>query len=205
MNNDAGKKERLIRAAMELFAEYGYDKVSIRQLAAAAGVNSSMISYYFNGKGGLYEAVIKELLQNFDGFVGSISSNVIDPREGLKLYVKTISGLFCKYPPSFVKMVYREILNPSEIFEKVAVVRFKKTAGELLSLLERGKRQGIFRSDLENEKMLLMFISAINFYYLCRPLHTRIIEQGEAFTQSYLQQALDVFLRGIEVDCHEKA
>ena len=77
MNNDAGKKERLIRAAMELFAEYGYDKVSIRQLAAAAGVNSSMISYYFNGKGGLYEAVIKELLQNFDGFVGSISSNVL--------------------------------------------------------------------------------------------------------------------------------
>ena len=199
MNGEAGKREKLIRAAMELFADYGYDKVSIRQLAAAAGVNSSMISYYFGGKSGLYEAVIKELLQNFDGFVGSISSSVIDPREGLKLYVQTISRVFCKYPPSFVKLVYREILNPSEIFEKVVVARFKKTLGELLSLIERGKQQGIFRSSLENEKIMLVFISTINFYYLCRPLHSRIIEQDEAFTQSYLQQAVEVFMRGIEV------
>ena len=44
MNGEAGKREKLIRAAMELFAEDGYDKVSIRQIAAAAGVNSSMIS-----------------------------------------------------------------------------------------------------------------------------------------------------------------
>ena len=65
MNGEAGKREKLIHAAMELFAEDGYDKVSIRQIAAAAGVNSSMISYYFNGKSGLYEAIVKELLQLF--------------------------------------------------------------------------------------------------------------------------------------------
>ncbi len=205
MNNEAGKKEKLIRAAMELFAEYGYDKVSIRQLAAAAGVNSSMISYYFNGKSGLYEAVIKEFLQNFEGFIGTLRSNDIDPREGLKMYVQTISGVFYKYPPSFVKLVYREVLNPSEIFEKITVANFKKNVGELLKLIERGKQLGMFRKDLDNEKILLMLISVINFYFLCRPLHTRIIEQDEKFTSDYLQQVMSVFLQGIEVNGDEKA
>ena len=123
MNGEAGKREKLIRAAMELFAEDGYDKVSIRQIAAAAGVNSSMISYYFNGKNGLYEAIVKELLQNFDSFIGSVRAEEVEPREGLRLYVQTISRLYAKYPPSFVKLVYRELLNPSEIFEQVAVGR----------------------------------------------------------------------------------
>ena len=55
------KREKLIMSAIGLFAEYGYDKVSIRQIAADAGANSSMISYYFGSKQGLYEAILREL------------------------------------------------------------------------------------------------------------------------------------------------
>ena len=43
MKNETGKRENLIMSAIGLFAEYGYDKVSIRQIAADAGANSSMI------------------------------------------------------------------------------------------------------------------------------------------------------------------
>lgn len=199
MNGEAGKREKLIRAAMELFAEDGYDKVSIRQIAAAAGVNSSMISYYFNGKSGLYEAIVKELLQNFDSFIGSVRAEEVEPREGLRLYVQTISRLYAKYPPSFVKLVYRELLNPSEIFEQVAVGRFRQNFGVLLNLIERGKAQGLFRTDLDSGKMLMMFISSISLYFLARPIYKKIIEQDDTFTQAYLEQAVEVFMRGIEV------
>ena len=53
---DSEKKEKLLRAATELFARNGYDGVSIREISEAAGVNSAMISYYFGGKRGLYSA-----------------------------------------------------------------------------------------------------------------------------------------------------
>ena len=68
MKNETGKREKLIMSAIGLFAEYGYDKVSIRQIAADAGANSSMISYYFGSKQGLYEAILRELINNFDEF-----------------------------------------------------------------------------------------------------------------------------------------
>jgi AcrR family transcriptional regulator len=46
-------REKLIAAAETLFAEHGYQGVSVRAIAAAAGVNWSLLGYYFRGKEGL--------------------------------------------------------------------------------------------------------------------------------------------------------
>jgi TetR/AcrR family transcriptional regulator len=54
-------RAQLIAAATPLFARRGVNGVSTRELARAAGVNSAMISYHFGGKGGLYEAVLREV------------------------------------------------------------------------------------------------------------------------------------------------
>ena len=39
---------------LRLFAEHGFDKTSVRELAAAAGCNIASVNYYFGGKGNLY-------------------------------------------------------------------------------------------------------------------------------------------------------
>jgi AcrR family transcriptional regulator len=46
-------REKLIVAAENLFALHGYQGVSVRAIAAAAGVNWSLLGYYFRGKEGL--------------------------------------------------------------------------------------------------------------------------------------------------------
>ncbi|MEO8526623.1 MAG: CerR family C-terminal domain-containing protein [Caldimonas sp.] len=50
-------RERLMLAGLRLFAEQGYAKTSIRQIALAAGTNVASVSYYFGNKAGLYRAV----------------------------------------------------------------------------------------------------------------------------------------------------
>src|SRR5687767_9917324 len=57
--NESSSKEALLEAAAEVFARQGYDGATVKQLAEAAGVNVSLVSYYFNGKEGLYRAVIE--------------------------------------------------------------------------------------------------------------------------------------------------
>lgn len=47
-------RQRLLLAAERLFGETGYKAVSLRQLGAAAGVNTALIGYYFGGKEGLF-------------------------------------------------------------------------------------------------------------------------------------------------------
>ena len=53
-------RERLVLAAMRLFAEQGFDRTSTREIALAAGTNIASISYYFGDKAGLYRAAFTE-------------------------------------------------------------------------------------------------------------------------------------------------
>jgi AcrR family transcriptional regulator len=51
-------RERIMKAAVQLFAQRGYDGASIRAIVARARVNQAAINYHFAGKDGLYRAVL---------------------------------------------------------------------------------------------------------------------------------------------------
>jgi len=55
----ADTREKLLSAAERLFAERGYTRVSVRAIAADAGVNWSLVGYYFRGKEGLLSEVYR--------------------------------------------------------------------------------------------------------------------------------------------------
>jgi len=50
-------REKLIKSAERLFAERGFDGVSVRDIANNANVNSALVGYYFRGKEGLLAEV----------------------------------------------------------------------------------------------------------------------------------------------------
>ena len=54
-------RERLLHAALNLFAHQGFAKTSTREIAEAAGTNLAAIKYYFGDKAGLYRAVFFDL------------------------------------------------------------------------------------------------------------------------------------------------
>ncbi|MCS6895584.1 MAG: TetR/AcrR family transcriptional regulator [Bacteroidia bacterium] len=53
--------ERIREAAIQEFAQYGYDGARLERIARAAGVHTAQIHYYFRNKRFLYEAVQKAL------------------------------------------------------------------------------------------------------------------------------------------------
>lgn len=55
----ADTRERLLAAAERLFAAHGYAGVSVRAIAAAAGVNWSLVGYYFRGKEGVLSEIYR--------------------------------------------------------------------------------------------------------------------------------------------------
>ena len=56
-------KEKILAAATKLFAQKGFDGVSIREICKEAEVNICMISYYWGGKKELYQGIIEDLLE----------------------------------------------------------------------------------------------------------------------------------------------
>lgn len=55
-------RSALLEAALHCFAQRGFEGTSIRDIAAEAGRNSSLISHHFGSKEGLYEAVFRRVL-----------------------------------------------------------------------------------------------------------------------------------------------
>ncbi|WP_197717217.1 TetR/AcrR family transcriptional regulator [Glycomyces terrestris] len=55
-------KAKLLDAALTEFAANGYQGARVSAIAARAGVNKQLVSYYFGGKEGLYRAIQREWL-----------------------------------------------------------------------------------------------------------------------------------------------
>ncbi len=54
-------RERILECALPLFARHGFAGTSTRMVAGAAEVNVATLAYYFQGKEGLYHAVVQRL------------------------------------------------------------------------------------------------------------------------------------------------
>jgi AcrR family transcriptional regulator len=50
---------RILKAAEQVFAEFGYDAASLRQIAVVAEVPVALVSYHYEGKLGLYREVFR--------------------------------------------------------------------------------------------------------------------------------------------------
>src|SRR5574340_746286 len=91
-------RDALLEAALACFAKYGYEATSIRLVASMAGKNSSLISYYFKGKEGLYREVFRYLLAHFaakatEGDAQDADQAPVDPEDGrarLRAHIRRI-------------------------------------------------------------------------------------------------------------------
>lgn len=58
-------REKIVQAALEAFATHGFDGASTRQIAALAGENQGLISYYFSTKENLWRAAVDSVFLDF--------------------------------------------------------------------------------------------------------------------------------------------
>jgi TetR/AcrR family transcriptional regulator, regulator of cefoperazone and chloramphenicol sensitivity len=117
-NDGEESRERLLRTALRLFAEKGYEKTSTREIAGAAGANIGAISYYFGDKAGLYRAVFCEPLGNPKDDIALFDDRGFSLREALQ-------GLFSGFLEPLkqgeivrqcVRLHFREMVEPTGLW-----------------------------------------------------------------------------------------
>ena len=59
-------RERLLRVALDAFAEEGFSAVSTRKIAGRAECNIATLNYHFGSKQGLYDAVVEEVYRRLN-------------------------------------------------------------------------------------------------------------------------------------------
>ena len=74
-------RNNILKAAVALFAERGYDGTSIRAIVSKARVNQAAINYHFKGKEGLYSRCSKSPSRAICGSIISTERLNDMPRE----------------------------------------------------------------------------------------------------------------------------
>ena len=69
-------RRRLLEAAIDLFAELGYERASTRAIARRAGVSLPALQYYFGGKEGLHRACAEYLTADVRARLGPAAARV---------------------------------------------------------------------------------------------------------------------------------
>ena len=61
--------EKIIRAATEEFAEYGYDKASMRRIGKRCGLTAAALYRHFDSKEAMYDALVSPALEDLKEWV----------------------------------------------------------------------------------------------------------------------------------------
>jgi AcrR family transcriptional regulator len=150
---DATRK-RLIEAAIEIFAAYGFDGASTRMLAERARANLGAIPYYFGSKAGLYRASAQHIA---DGLNEKMIDTVTEVELALKNHELDDSELFELFDrlmiwkfaaivlgsaeaDSWSYFIVREQMRPREGFEilyRSVMARIQKLCVTLVARLTR--------------------------------------------------------------------
>lgn len=82
-NGGEATREHILDAAEELFAEHGFDGVTVRQVTRKAGVDVALAHYYFGTKRGLFDSVfLRRAAVVNDARLKSIDDYQINPGPG---------------------------------------------------------------------------------------------------------------------------
>jgi AcrR family transcriptional regulator len=132
-------RNRLLDAALALFAEQGFAKTSTREIAQAAQVNVASISYYFGDKEGLYRAVFEDPRTNPNLDPTDLNPATMDLRATLHfLFTGFVAPLQAgEAAAQCMKLHFREMVEPTGMWQAEIEQRIKPAHTALVQALCR--------------------------------------------------------------------
>ena len=139
-------EQDIVNAAQDIFVEKGYDGATMREIAARAGINISMLHYYFRSKDNLFDIVFNRVFQRLYGRIFEVMASSEDLFAKLQtivdLYLQTVS----ENPrvPGFIlnEVTHRPVGNGRLADYKRLIHEHAKTFQEQL---DRAAREGLIR------------------------------------------------------------
>ncbi len=190
---DLDTKGKILAVARKLFAQQGYSATSVKQICTEAGVNVSLISYYFGGK----EQVLIELLQTslFDIPIFKNKELASDPVLGIREIVASIIN-FRVSNPEIMTILHREILNEIPRNNQIES-HIYPLWNRLRKYLEMGFDMGIF-----NYKSLdftfQIIVSTIIFPRINPDFLKPFLGDGETPADEIINHTMEFILKGLD-------
>lgn len=141
------RREEILTAALGLFREGGFEKVSVESITKAAGIAKGSFYNYFKTKEDVYEAVISDIAsRNLNTIRELVTDKNTTPKERLTKYIEWTFQLSERQSKSLSRVLESEA-NPSQ--RQMYLRAFDEGTNQMLpffeELLEEGAASGVFQ------------------------------------------------------------
>jgi len=194
-------RERLLGVAEKMFAQRGFDGVSIREIVAAADANLGAVTYHFGGKGGLFAAVMARKTEPLVRLGREITAADEPPPEKLR-HLLTAYAFSVMHSDPGLKVLFAESLMGGSRLPKETVEAVNERNRMFAHIVQEGVEAGVFRP-CDTDCAAWCFFGMLSAFILYQPLMPAARRDG-AYTVEYVEQvvraALDIFMNGLLVD-----
>jgi TetR/AcrR family transcriptional regulator len=154
-NVDSAVRERLLRAAVDSFAAFGFEGSSLRTIAQQAGVAFQLITYYFGSKEDLWMAAVDYLFASrFKSSQVTLDPDADFPQQ-LRTWVHTAIAMSIR-EPQLRQIMCQEFLAHSERYDKHIRVQARENAASVTGFLDQAQRRGQLTRFSSREMLLIM-------------------------------------------------
>ena len=180
------KQDKIKKAALELFKEFGIEKTSINEVAKKAHVSPASIYNYFKTKDGLVIEVARDILESTIEekealWNGDLPFNIL-----LEQAIKNQNLFINSTNLEFLKIFIEESSDADEVINEI----FNKRYLDLLDkFIEKGRKEGFINRNISTKAMM---------YYL--RMYQELIQDPNiinAESQGLIEELYDFMLYGL--------
>ena len=184
--------EKLLASAKKLFLKNGYERVTIREIADDAKVNSALIQYYFGDKAGLYQAVLDSVINSARELMQKVIKNQ---------KLESIEDLFDAYykvvPFEFVDLAVTAMLNSDKQISKYLRENLLHSLiAALESALANMQKNGQIRKNINVEYLRIAIQSMMVFPVFMRNVLPRTEKSNQIYFEQLAHHHIEILSNG---------
>lgn len=191
--------QRILATAERLFAELGFDAVSMNMIAEQAGVSKGNIFHHFESKDALYLTVLKSacaessrLMDELGGVNGSLADRLVHFTEARLAHLKKHHHI--------ATLIQREMFEDGPCRGKALASRVcSENFTRLVGILRDGQARGELRKDCDPAIIAHLLVSANTFFMQARDMlrHSPELDFAED-PAGYSRKVVEIILTGVQ-------
>lgn len=166
-------RDRILDAALELFAQYGYEGTSVRQIARAVRLSESALYNHFASKQALYETLLAESGPSIaQQIVGDLLPQLSDLEPPIILRTIILRAFQLWDTPrarKTVSVLMQEIAKGSQDIRSDVLASIEQAQTLLGGILDSWHEKGLLQTSHSSHQIIWEFfapLATIRFFYL---------------------------------------
>ncbi len=208
-------KEKILNAAIEVFAEKGKYGARMEEIAARASINKAMLYYFYTSRENLFKAALMHVFERIHSWMETeimpLMGKKIDPATFIREIVRAHFQVYSRNQ-NFTRIMLQALANdPQELKTAIDDVHEQwhkkgcchKGPESLIQFIEDNVKKGVFRK--VNAKQIMVSIIGVNMiYFATKPITESMlgfaVEDEDKFIEERQESNIDLLLNGIMVN-----